>query len=158
MQSSSFYSDSEKRIFSFHNPEKNKRVYKDPYLLDIKIRKSFEKDDIEAIFGFIDQPGRLESVQKNIELYNMGILRLAPLLYEPFGLHELNEETGEGTTVDEAINIYIEFMNFLENIKKNTDVTPSGSPATDGHQEDLDEEIYPDSLTPNTLDSSSPST
>lgn len=126
----------ERGIFRYHNG--SKYVYGDPLAIEDRMRKAAQghQDDMEFL--------PYESVLKNLDsdspdLYIDATGRIVPIIAAGFKVKPLDEDTGEGLTRAQMLNLLISFFNFADAVKKNIEGSPNRSPSIDSTSEASEE-------------------
>lgn len=110
-----------KNIFKYNNGERD--VFGDPILIETRFFKT------------LMEQGNPESILKNLgeenhALREDAINKFVPAVMAAFKVKPLDEETGDGLTVSQMIDLYSDYFQWYAGVKKNTEDTPNSSQST----------------------------
>lgn len=138
-----------KNIFSFKDGEKT--VFMDPAVIERRWLEGGQQIDIETVLSKFSGPDFVRNIidgvccdenGKPLEHVTNEMMRhatnarieaaseLVPILYKMFELQPISRETGEGTTEDEILDIWDEYLEYVDGVKKNTEMTPNSPSST----------------------------
>src|SRR5208282_2569908 len=110
-----------KNIYKYNNGEKE--VFADPMDIDIRFSKAMEMEDIDTVMGWLF-PGYDEETKKwkgDDKLFLDAVNRVCPAIAVAFKVKPFDENTGEGFLKGSLINMYSQYLNWMANLKKNTE-------------------------------------
>jgi len=116
----------ERNIYKYNDGTRD--VFADPSVLDYRIIKAFDKENMKVIEnqlelprkedGEIDWDGMSEDAMR---LFADACCRLDPLVREAFEIAPFNKEDGTGLLQVEVIKIYMDYIAWKDSLKKSTD-------------------------------------
>ena len=128
---------SQSAIFSFQSPD-GKTLYRDPMAAHRRLLRSLGEDDLNQ---------KLNSFESTAPSLSFDAAEtLAKAACEAFKIPPLNEETGQGFTEAQAIDVLYGFLAWSAKKNESTETTPSQSASTD---------TLPDTNSPPTPDTDS---
>lgn len=102
-----------------------KTLYGDPFEMEFTLREALPGVDVDAKLELLDD-------QKTTYFTTLKIFKdLSPGIYAMFGLPKFNPNDGTGWTLEQAIELWTDFLDWRSNVKKNTDLPPISPQPTD---------------------------
>ena len=110
------FDEKDRRIFKYNDGKKDK--YIDPMVVEVALLEQFQAEDIQTVMKNLSD----ETIPDIITLPLS--IKFAKAIAKVFNLELVNEDTGEGLTVMEVIEVWSQFNDFLSGVKKNTETGP----------------------------------
>ena len=118
----------EKKIFKYFNGFEE--VYEDPFEIDWRFQQASSMlPNFETIDNWLDLPkdedGNMLPVSEiepaKLKMYNDACHSYIPLIIKAFDLKPFDKKTGEGMTGEDALNLWASYLEWQNNVKKNTE-------------------------------------
>ena len=144
------YSLKERNIYEYQDHE-GKRKFGDPIAISIRFMDAIADmgTTADALLSKImdekpgqDAPAPMPGSPEvdDLDEYQRAVFKIAEASGKAFKIPVLDEDTGIGLPRLDLVLMYIDFLGYQGNVKKNTEDGLNGSLATDGLQEDSEEE------------------
>jgi len=124
------FTDQERRIFSFHDGEKQR--FADPMAFHrqlFAVVKGERLDELLAeYFGAAEEEGKPPPTVEAVAASQAAWVALVEVGYKAFGLSRIDMNSGKGTTDEEAFNVLYSFLLFRQKKASPEENSPTCSP------------------------------